>query len=77
MVTGPLFQQHDLSIAKRVTLVGRTNVEFRVEMLNALNQANFAPVAGVGNTQLNNFRVTGLTGTNTSRIMQLVARFNW
>lgn len=77
VVTGPLFQQHDLSLAKRVNLVGRTNFEFRVEMLNALNQANFAPVAGVGNTQLNNFRVTGLTGTNTSRVMQLVARFNW
>jgi uncharacterized membrane protein len=77
VVTGPLFQQHDISVAKRIRLLGRSDFEFRVEMLNAFNQANFAPVAGVGNTVLNEFRVTGLTGANTSRVMQLVARINW
>jgi hypothetical protein len=76
VVTGPMFQQHDFSIGKRVSVVGRTNFEFRLEMLNAFNNHNFIPVAGIGATP-GNYEVTGLTGTNTSRIIQLVSRFNW
>jgi len=76
VVTGPMFQQHDISVAKRVKIVGRTNFEFRLEMLNAFNNANFVPVGGIGST-LNNYEVTGLTGTNTARVLQLVSRFNW
>jgi hypothetical protein len=76
VVTGPMFQQHDISVAKRVNLLGRTNFEFRLEMLNAFNQANFVPVSGLG-TNINNYEVTGLTGTNTSRVIQLVTRINW
>jgi hypothetical protein len=59
-----------------VKIVGRTNFEFRLEMLNAFNNANFVPVGGIGST-LNNYEVTGLTGTNTARVLQLVSRFNW
>ena len=44
VVTGPMFQNYDVSIAKRVPVVGRTNIEFRFEMLNAFNNANFIPV---------------------------------
>jgi hypothetical protein len=76
VVTGPMFQQHDLAIAKRVNLVGRTNFEFRFEILNVLNNANFVPVGGIG-TDIADYEVTGLTGTNTSRVVQLVSRFNW
>jgi hypothetical protein len=76
VVTGPMYQQHDISVAKRVRVVGRTNFEFRLEMLNAFNNANFVPVGGIGSTR-NNYEVTGLTGTNTARIIQLVSRFNW
>jgi len=76
VVTGPLFQQHDISLAKKVRLIGRSDFEFRVEMLNALNQPNFVPVGGLGNA-IASYRVTGLTGTNTSRVIQFVARFNW
>ncbi len=76
VVTGPMFQQHDISVAKKVRIVGRTDVEFRVEALNAFNQQNFVPVAGIGNA-IASYRVTALTGTNTSRVVQLVARFNW
>ena len=47
VVTGPMFQQHDFSVAKRVKVVGRTNFEFRFEMLNAFNNANFVPVGGI------------------------------
>jgi hypothetical protein len=67
---------HDISVAKRVNLVGRTNFEFRLEMLNALNQHNFAPVGGLGN-DISDDEVTGLTGTNTARVIQLVTRINW
>jgi hypothetical protein len=76
VITGPLYQQHDITVAKRVNLLGRSNVEFRLEMLNAFNHANFLPVAGLGST-LSNYEVTGLTGTNTARIVQLVSRINW
>jgi hypothetical protein len=76
VVTGPMFSQHDISIAKRIALVGRTNFEFRVEMLNAFNHANFVPVNGIGNNP-ENYEVTGLTGTNTARTIQLVSRINW
>jgi hypothetical protein len=76
VVSGPMFQQHDISIAKKVRLAGRTDFEFRAEMLNAFNNVNFVPVGGIGNA-IANYRVTGLTGTNTARVVQLVARFNW
>lgn len=77
VVTGPMFQQHDIAIAKRIALFGSTNLELRVEALNAFNQVNFAPVGGVGGTLLTNYEVGGLTGTNTSRTLQLIGRFNF
>jgi hypothetical protein len=85
VITGPMYQQHDISVAKRVRFLGSSNFEFRLEMLNAFNHANFLPVAGintvnngmpVGST-IGNYEVTGLTGTNTSRVIQLVSRINW
>ena len=49
-------------------------------MLNAFNQANFVGVSGIGSA-IANYRVQanqgGLTGTNTSRVIQFVVRFNW
>ena len=76
VVTGPLFQQHDIRISKRTAIVGRTNFEFAIEMLNAFNHANFVPVGGLG-SNIASYEVTGLTGTNTSRVIQLVTRINW
>jgi hypothetical protein len=81
IVDGPLFQQHDIAIAKRTRVAGRTNFEFRLEMLNAFNHANFTP-GGTGTTSTNptlltNYQITALSGTNTSRVLQLVFRFNW
>ncbi len=81
VVTGPFFQQHDLRISKRTKLVGRTDFELAMEVLNVFNKANFTPVgigsgATLGNT-LANYEVTALSGTNTSRVIQLVTRFNW
>jgi hypothetical protein len=82
VLTGPMFQQHDLTISKRVRLIGAANVEFRMEALNVFNNVNFVPVGiGYGTqtspTAIANYEVTALTGTNTSRVIQLVTRINW
>ena len=76
IVTGPLFLQHDVRVSKRTKLAGRTDVELAAEILNAFNRPNFIPVGGVGGT-LASYEVTGLTGTDIARVLQLVARFNW
>lgn len=80
VVAGPMFQQHDISFAKQTKVVGHTNAEFRLEMLNAFNHANFTPVAGTTSSNpasVTNYQVTALSGTNTARVIQLVFRFNW
>lgn len=77
VVTGPLFQQHDISFSKQTRVVGHTNFEFRAEMLNAFNHPNFTPISGVGSTTIPGYQLSGLSGTNTFRVIQLVARFNW
>jgi hypothetical protein len=78
IVTGPMFKNFDLSVLKQVPIKGRTNLELRFEILNLFNKANFIPV-GIGNlgSNANSYEVTELTGTQTSRVMQLVARFNF
>jgi hypothetical protein len=76
VVTGPMFQQHDIRISKRTPIMGRVNLEFAAELLNAFNHPNFVPVGGLGN-DIADYEVTGLTGTNTSRVIQLVTRLNW
>ena len=76
VVTGPMFRQFDLKVAKRTQIKGRANLEFSAEALNVFNHANFVPVGGIGST-LSSYEVTGLTGTNTARVVQLVSRINW
>lgn len=77
VVTGPMFRQFDVAVSKRITLFGRTNLEFRAEALNAFNQVNYNPVSGVGGTNLTNYETGGLLGTDTSRVLQLIGRFNF
>jgi hypothetical protein len=85
VVAGPRFQQFDIAMSKRVALFGRTNFEFRIEALNAFNNHNFDPanyvsnnpVGGVGGTNLTNYELDGLLGTQTSRLIQFIARFNF
>ena len=76
-VTGPMFQQFDLRLAKRTQIVGRVNFEFSAEALNVFNKANFVPDATFSGSTLSGYRVTGLTGTNQARVIQLVSRINW
>ncbi len=77
VLTGPMFKQFDIAVAKRIALFGRTNLELRAEALNAFNNVNFVPVNGIGGDTLTDWEVGGLTGTNTARVLQLVGRFNF
>jgi hypothetical protein len=77
VVHGPTFSQSDLRVAKRTVIKGRVNFEFAAEALNVFNKANFVPDGTVDSSTLSDYRVTGLTGTNTARVIQLVSRINW
>jgi hypothetical protein len=76
VVAGPLFKQVDLNLTKIFRVVGRTRLEFRIQALNVFNNANFVPVGGLS-SNVNNFEVSALTGSNTSRTVELVTRFSW
>ncbi len=90
VLTGPMFKQFDVGIAKRVALLGRAHVEFRADILNAFNSVNFVPVsgmvAGVTTANTNNranganpddYDVTTLVTGNQARVVQLVGRIRW
>jgi hypothetical protein len=84
VLSGPLFKQFDLSLVKRVDIVGRLNAEIRLDALNVFDHVNFSPVSGITSTNnraagatLNSYETTQLTGTNTSRVLQLVSRIRW
>jgi hypothetical protein len=77
ILNGPRFQQHDIRVAKRTTVVGHTNLVFAAQLLNAFNHPNFLAVSGIGNTTLANYQLTGLQGQEGSRIIQFELRFNW
>jgi hypothetical protein len=53
------------------------NFEFAAEMLNVFNKANFTPDSTVTGSTRSDYFVTGLTGTNAARVVQLVSRINW
>jgi hypothetical protein len=75
VLTGPTYHRWDISAVKRTRLVGRTMFEFRADLINAFNHPNFTPVISTS-TNADNYRVTGVQ-ENSSRIIQLVARFTW
>jgi len=77
VLTGPTFYQSDLRVSKQTRIVGRVNVEFAAEALNVFNHANFVPDGTVNSSTLADYLVTGVTGTNGSRVIQLVSRINW
>ncbi|HXH06517.1 MAG TPA: TonB-dependent receptor [Vicinamibacterales bacterium] len=76
VVRGPVFQNYDLSIVKRVPIKGRVDVEFRLEALNVFNNVNFEPVGGLGSDP-DDFEVLGLLGQDVSRTVQLIWRVSW
>ncbi|HEX6973200.1 MAG TPA: TonB-dependent receptor [Vicinamibacterales bacterium] len=77
VVTGPVFWESDLRVSKRTPIVGRVSIEFAAEALNVFNHANFVPDNTNDSATLTNYLVTGLTGTNTARVLQIVSRINW
>jgi hypothetical protein len=84
VATGPLFKQFDLSLVKRVEIVGRTYFQIRIDALNVFNNVNFLPVSGmtfatnrVSAAAPASYEITSLTGTNTARVVQIVSRISW
>ena len=87
VVTGPMFQQTDIRLSKRTKLAGRVDFELGANILNVFNQPNFLPVGQVGTATsiasssatnvLSNYEITRLSGTNTSRLIELMMRLNW
>ena len=77
VLTGPTWMQTDLRVAKRTTIVGRVNLEFAAEALNVFNNTNFSPSGETSSDDITDYLVTGTTGGNGSRIIQLVTRINW
>ncbi len=93
VVTGPTYWSADISLVKRFKLKGNATIDFRAELLNAFNHANFVPVTGSG-TLVGFDNRTGTTATAYSnpssflltnstvneyapRVAQLVARFSF
>jgi hypothetical protein len=76
IVRGPMVKEADMSLVKSLQIIGRLRAEFRVEALNVFNNVNITPVGGLSST-LTNYESTGLTGINTSRVVQLVSRITW
>jgi hypothetical protein len=77
VLTGPMFAESDLRISKRTRVAGRVNLEVAAEALNVFNRANFVPDGTVNSATLTDYLVTGLTGTNAARVIQIVSRINW
>jgi len=81
-LTGPMYHRWDISAVKRTHVVGRTIFEFRADFINAFNHPNFVPVfpsltsTTAGPNNADNYRITAVQ-ENSSRVIQLVARFTW
>ena len=71
VITGPALVNFDLSIVKRITVIGHTNLVFRAEMLNATNRPYFTPRTALGVSQTS-YQLTGTQ--NGPRVIQLVFR---
>ncbi|HEV8132583.1 MAG TPA: TonB-dependent receptor [Acidobacteriota bacterium] len=87
---GPHFQRWDISLVKKTMITEKTNLELRVEFLNAFNESNImlgSPASDVSTIAVNSQAGFGQTGfayqdlstTNDpgGRMIQFVARFNF
>ncbi len=73
ILTGPGYQGADVSLMKRFTFAENKNAQFRFEVFNALNHANFYPVATVWDAAT--FGTTGSALDN--RQIQLGIKLNY
>ncbi len=81
-VTGPAFVRFDMSIAKRLEVTSRVNVQFRVEALNVFDNVNFTPNSYIGTTALSYQVRSAYTDINNTqdpggRLLQLSFRISW
>lgn len=79
-VIGPGSATVDLMVSRAVNLGGERNLQFRIEVFNVLNRANFAhPTSAIfnpdGTYRADAGRITSTTGT--PRQMQLGLRLGW
>jgi Carboxypeptidase regulatory-like domain/TonB dependent receptor len=78
---GPGLWQADLGLAKKFRLTERANLDFRAELFNLFNRAQYGnPVAARNNSTFGAILVTandGATGSGTSRQIQFMLRLNF
>jgi carboxypeptidase family protein len=82
LIRAPFFSRFDIGLTKRFPLAGRTNFEFRVDVLNLFDNINFSQVSnpGGGDTifQVNEaYRDPDNNFDPGGRLTQLSFRFNW
>ena len=78
---GPGLWQADLGIAKQFRITERFALDFRTEMFNLFNRAQFGnPVSNISTPTIGRILTTandGATGTGTSRQLQFMLRLNF
>ncbi|MBX7172542.1 MAG: TonB-dependent receptor [Pyrinomonadaceae bacterium] len=72
---GPSTFVLNMSLLKTFSITERTNLELRAEAFNVLNHPYFTPASQFPSITSTTFGQ--LTGTNTPRVMQFAARFNF
>ena len=79
VLTGPVWKNVDVSVIKRVNVVGHTNAEIHFDVLNALKISNLTPTTGVGATALSSYQIISTNPNNAAsqRVVQIQTRFNW
>ncbi|MGH7463251.1 MAG: TonB-dependent receptor, partial [Longimicrobiales bacterium] len=78
---GPGLWQADLGVAKRIRLAQHASLDFRTEIFNLFNRAQYGnPVANISTSTFGRILSTandGATGTGTSRQLQFMLRFSF
>ena len=70
---GPNFRNVDFSLAKPFRLAGRSRIEIRCDMLNALNWTNYTSIQ----TSITATNFGQVTGLGDARVVQIQARFSF
>jgi len=74
----PSFQNHDVSLTKRISLGSERTVEFSAVALNFLNHANWEdPDPVIGPSSAPNANAGRIIGSRGGRVMQLGLRFSF
>ena len=75
MFKSPRFFQTDFSLIKKTRVSETANLEFRAELFNFLNNANF--IVPQANVDLDSQQFGRITDTYPARLVQLTMRVNW